>query len=81
MEIKRVFIVAFDDAERTAIANTIPFLRKKNLPVAADELQGILDRYDDGEALTASDINRVQIWVKHRLGKSNWTEEMRRASL
>lgn len=80
MKITKVFLVSFDDAERTAIENTIQWLQERDLPVAADTLKKMLQRYDDGEALTASDINALQIWIKARLGKSNWTEEMRRAA-
>jgi uncharacterized protein (DUF1499 family) len=81
MEIRKVFIVAFTDAERTAIENTIPWLENRSLPAAARMLTMIMKRYDDGEALADHDINQIQIWVKSRLGKSDWTEEMRKAAM
>jgi hypothetical protein len=79
MNITKVFLIEFSKAEVAAIRNTILWLRERNTPLAADKLQEILSRYDDGEALTAPDVEDMRVWVQERLGKSNWTQDMWRA--
>lgn len=80
MKITKVFLIEFSDAERTAIENTIPYLEGRSLPAAARELRNVLARYDDGEVLTTSDVYKISLWVRTRLGKSIWSETMRMAS-
>jgi site-specific recombinase len=66
MKINKVFLLVLEDNERNMIAETIPWLREHGTPIAADNLQNILDRYDDGEALTARDIEDIRIWLNER---------------
>jgi site-specific recombinase len=66
MEITKVFLLVLDPDERVKIVETIPWLREHGTPLAADNLQYILNRYDDGEALTARDIEDIRVWLNER---------------